>query len=239
MPQSPIDAAPTPLREDLLIHAATLGDAWISVADRILADGRASSYDGLPILEVATVTLVVADPDPADRLIERYAEPDRLAWMRANFTDRARVAELGNADSYATRLYDYDGSGRDQVGWVVVRLRRDPSSRSATITTFQPLTDTSYIPCVSLLDFWIPDGALDLVVYAHSIDFGAKGYGNLVQLAELQHQVAGELVTPVGRLTMTIKSAHVYDTEAGYLQGVVRSVRGTTGPTVSARQPTP
>jgi hypothetical protein len=52
---------------------------------------------------------------------------------------------------------------------------------SATITTFQPQTDTTYIPCVSLLDFWLPGGAVELVVYAHSIDFGAKGYGNLVE----------------------------------------------------------
>jgi thymidylate synthase len=42
------------------------------------------------------------------------------------------------------------------------------------------LTDTSYIPCVSLLDFFLIDGALHLSCYAHSIDFGAKGYGNLV-----------------------------------------------------------
>jgi hypothetical protein len=30
-------------------------------------------------------------------------------------------------------------------------------------------------------------GSVELVVYAHSIDFGAKGYGNLVELASLQH----------------------------------------------------
>jgi len=32
-----------------------------------------------------------------------------------SFDDRARVAALGDADSYATRLYDYEHSGRDQV----------------------------------------------------------------------------------------------------------------------------
>ena len=50
------------------------------------------------------------------------------------------MAALGDADSYATRLFDYGRTGRDQVAWVIDRLRRDPSSRSATITTFQPLT---------------------------------------------------------------------------------------------------
>src|ERR1700681_4766923 len=83
---------------------------------------------------------------------------------------------------------------------VVDRLRAEPGCRSATVTTFQPLTDTTYIPCVSLLDFWLPGGAVELVAYCHSIDFGAKGYGNLVELAVVQEQVAAGLGCRVGRL---------------------------------------
>jgi thymidylate synthase len=204
-----------------VLRAATIGEAWLAVARRILADGVASAYDGLPVHEISHVTLDVDHPDPADEIIARLAEPERLAWMHANFTGYAAVAELGGADSYATRLFDYEHSGRDQVAWVIDRLRRDPATRSAAITTFQPRTDTSYIPCVSLLDFWLPGGAVELVSYAHSIDFGAKGYGNLVELAWLQHHVARELGRLVGRLLMVVKSAHVYQTESGYVRGVL------------------
>lgn len=201
--------------------AETLGDAWIQVATRILHSGKPSAYDGASIVELAHATIDVASPDPTDALIAAHADPERLAWMRANFTDHSRVAALGDADSYATRLYDYMRAGRDQIAWVTDRLRRDPSSRSATITTFQPLTDTTYIPCVSLLDFWLPDGALELLVYAHSIDFGAKGYGNLVELAAVQQRVASALETPVGRLLMIVKSAHIYETERAYMDAVL------------------
>ena len=180
------------------LHADTIGAAWLAVAGRILAEGIASRYDGLPVREISLVTLAVDRPDPRDEIIARHAEPERLAWMHANFTDHARVAALGDADSYATRLFDYEHSGRDQVAWVVDRLRRDPATRSAAITTFQPHTDTSYVPCVSLLDFWLPDGAVELVAYAHSIDFGAKGYGNLAELAALQ-QPRGRPARPPGR----------------------------------------
>jgi thymidylate synthase len=204
-----------------IITAETIGRAWLRVADRILADGAPATYDSLPMVELAYITLDVAAPDPEDAIIAQYGDPERLAWMRANFSDYGRVAALGDADSYATRLYDYEHRGRDQVAWVIDRLRRDPFSRSATITTFQPLTDTSYIPCVSLLDFWLPDGALELVVYAHSIDFGAKGYGNLVELAALQQHVAAELQAPAGRLLMIVKSSHVYETEIGYMSGIL------------------
>ena len=71
----------------------------------------------------------------------------------------------------------------------------------------------------------LPGGAVELVAYAHSIDFGAKGYGNLVELASLQRHVAGQLGLPAGRLLMIVKSAHVYETERGYLRGVLAEAR--------------
>lgn len=205
----------------IVVSGSTLGEAWLGIARRILAEGRESTYDGLPILEVAHATLVVENPDPADAVIALHADPERLAWMRANFVDHDIVAELGDARSYASRLFDYARTGVDQVQWVIDRLRDDPTSRSATITTFEPTLDTTYIPCVSMLDFWIPQGALELVVYAHSIDFGSKGYGNLVQLAELQQRVAASLDRPVGSLTFIVKSAHIYATEFDYMRGVL------------------
>lgn len=138
----------------------SLGQAWLDVAALILADGVESSFDGLPLLEVDLVTLDVAEPDPADALIQRYGSKDWLEWMRANFIDHSRVASLGDARSYASRLFDYAGAGRDQIAWVVDKLTRDPSASNAAITTFEPLTDTTYIPCVSLLDFWLRSGRL-------------------------------------------------------------------------------
>ncbi|HEX6799388.1 MAG TPA: thymidylate synthase [Ktedonobacterales bacterium] len=204
-----------------VVSAASLGEAWVGVAERILDEGAPATYDGLPIQELAHVVLDIARPVPDDAIIAAQGDPEWLAWMRANFTEYERVAVLGDADSYATRLYDYARSGRDQIAWVVERLRHDPLSRSATITTFQPLTDTTYIPCVSLLDFWVRDGALELAIYAHSIDFGKKGYGNLVELAAVQGRVATALERPAGRLVMTIKSAHIYATELEYMGAVV------------------
>ena len=144
--------------------------------------------------------------------------------MHENFFTPVDVPELGGARSYASRLFDYAGSGRDQLAWAIDRLRRDPASRSATITTFEPLTDTTYIPCVSMLDFWAPSGRLELVVYAHSLDFGKKAYGNLVELARLQDLVAGALELPVGALTLTVKSAHVYEPEWALMGRLAESV---------------
>ena len=175
------------------------------------------------MLEMTRAILEVQSPAADDAIISRHGDRERLAWMRANFGDGDRVAELGDADSYATRLYDYAHSGRDQIRWVIERLTANPTARDVAITTFEPLTDTTYIPCVSLLDFWLDRGSLQLDVYAHSIDFGTKGYANLMELAAIQARVAKSLSVPAGTLTMTIKSAHVYETELGAMCDIVHS----------------
>jgi thymidylate synthase len=206
------------------IEAATIGEAWLGVARRILDEGAASVYDSARILELERVTLAVARPASVDPIVTEFGNAERLAWMHANFTDHSLVTELGDARSYASRLYDYAAGGRDQVQWVIDRLRADATSRSATITTFEPLSDTTYIPCVSLLDFWIRDRRLQAIVYAHSIDFGAKGYGNLVELAYVMERVAEGLDIEVGRLDFVVKSAHIYEPDIALMRNAVRAI---------------
>jgi thymidylate synthase len=207
------------------IEARTLGEAWIAIAEAILTDGVAGNWDGLPIVEVFRATLDVHSPKVDDPIIALHGDPERLAWMHANFTDHSRVSELGDADSYATRLYDYGHAGRDQIRWVIDRLAANPWTRDATITTFQPLTDSGYIPCVSLLDFWLIKRELQLAVYAHAIDFGTKGYANLVELTALQNRTAKDLGVGVGTLTVIVKSAHIYQTELALMRRIIAATR--------------
>lgn len=209
------------------VDATTLGECWLRTSAAILEHGSDATYDGMAIRELGHMSLSAADPDPEDELIGRLGDPAWSAWMHTNFFSPENVAELGGARSYAARLFDYEGSGRDQLAWVVERLRADPESRSATITTFEPLHDTSYIPCVSMLDFWAPAGRLELVVYAHSLDFGKKAYGNLVELARLQSLVAAELGQQSGALTIFVKSAHIYEPEWSLMAELVTGERAT------------
>ena len=204
----------------LRLDSRTLGEAWLAVAAAILDRGADQTYDGAPTLELELVTLAISEPRSDDVLIARLGDGERLAWMRSNFTDHGPVSELGMARSYASRLYDYGGAGRDQVRWVIDRLRADPVCRSATITTFEPLLDSSYIPCVSLFDFWLHGGRLAAAVYAHSIDFGTKGYGNLVQVAVLMERIAAALEVPVGPLEFVVKSAHIYAPDVAAMRGI-------------------
>ncbi len=139
----------------VLVEASTLGEGWLAVSRTILESGDDATWGGAPTREVALLTLAVERPDSRDALIAELGDPDWLDWMHRNFFVHEEVPELGRARSYAQRLFDYGAGGRDQIAWVVERLRADPECRDAAITTLEPLVDTTYVPCVSMLDFWL------------------------------------------------------------------------------------
>ena len=90
------------------------------------SNGVSASWGGLATREVARLTLAVEQPASTDPVIARLGDPGWLAWMHENFFVPGKVAELGGARSYAARLFDYAGSGRDQLDWVVGAARRRP-----------------------------------------------------------------------------------------------------------------
>jgi hypothetical protein len=92
----------------LWLSATGIGEAWLDTAARIVHDGIPGQWDGLPLRELPRAIVEVDVPAPDDQLIALHADSERLPWMHVNLTDRARVADLGDADSYATRLYDYN-----------------------------------------------------------------------------------------------------------------------------------
>src|SRR5262249_46488855 len=106
-----------------LVEAQTLGEGWLEVSRRIVSVGAVAEWEGAPTQELALLTPVVASPDPLDPVVAELGDPEWLAWMHDNFFVQRGVPELGGAASYAVRLFNYEGSGRDQIAWVVSRLR--------------------------------------------------------------------------------------------------------------------
>jgi thymidylate synthase len=190
------------------VDTNSLGLAWLSACRAVLDKGEPGRDGADAIHELLHLTIQVHVPDPDDPIIARHADPEMMAWMRANFREQRPVPELGNAPSYAQRLRDHHG--RDQVAWVVDKLRAKPASKSATFTTLRQ-DDASYIPCVSLLDFKLRHDDLLLTCACRSLDAGMKMPANLVELAFLQAEVAEALGCTAGDLTLWIASAHIYE----------------------------
>ena len=69
------------------VKVQTIGEAWLAIARHIVEHGHRSTYDDLGIREVLLATLRVEQPNSSDPTIDHLADPERLAWMHANFSD--------------------------------------------------------------------------------------------------------------------------------------------------------
>lgn len=192
----------------------SLGAVWVRVLAEIENNGAAAIYtdnagEQADAKELFDVTAEVQNADLPDAIIERHKVREEYDWMVRNFTVQGEVPELHHENSYASRLHSYMGK-KNQVDWLVDRLRSNPTTRSAAITMFEPLTDEGYIPCVSLLDFQENAGQLNMTAYCRALDFGCKAYVNLVMLRLIQNDIAEQVGMNCGKLTLLVKSAHFY-----------------------------
>lgn len=192
----------------------SLGALWIRVLQELESSGETTAYtdnegEFADVKELLNLTAEVQNAVLPDAIIEKHKVQDEYDWMVRNFTVQGEVPELHHENSYASRLYSYMGQ-KNQVEWLVDRLRRNPATRSATISMFEPLTDEGYIPCVSLLDFQETDGQLNMTAYCRALDFGCKAYVNLVMLHLIQQDIAEKVGVSCGKLILFVKSAHFY-----------------------------
>ena len=192
----------------------SLGALWVRVLQELEDNGVTTAYTDnvgelADVKELLNLTAEVQNVTLPDAIIEKHKVQDEYDWMVRNFTVQGEVPELHHENSYASRLYSYMGQ-KNQVGWLVDRLRKNPTTRSATLSMFEPLTDEGYIPCVSLLDFQETDGQLNMTAYCRALDFGCKAYVNLVMLHLIQQDIAEKVGIPCGKLILLVKSAHFY-----------------------------
>ena len=192
----------------------SLGALWVRVLQELEDNGVTTAYTDnvgelADVKELLNLTAEVQNVTLPDAIIEKHKVQDEYDWMVRNFTVQGEVPELHHENSYASRLYSYMGQ-KNQVGWLVDRLRKNPTTRSATLSMFEPLTDEGYIPCVSLLDFQETDGQLNMTAYCRALDFGCKAYVNLVMLHLIQQDIAEKVGVPCGKLILLVKSAHFY-----------------------------
>lgn len=204
----------------------TIGEAWMKFLEEVNNNGKVVKYSDDKIIKEETgLTISIKKATLPDNIIDKYMVEEEYQWMKDNFHNQGVVSELRNANSYASRLYNYLGQ-KNQIDWVVNKLKTDKMSCSATITTFEPLTDISYIPCISMLDFYIENNQLDMYVYARSLDWGSKAYVNLAMLAEILKNVSEEIGVPIGGIKLVVKLSRIYSKDFSKIKDILDDYKG-------------
>jgi len=204
------------------VTAKTIGEAWVKSCKHIMKEGHPIIDDDKELKEIINLLVTIKEPSQEDAILEKHGNKELIAWMMSNFFEEKRVPELKNAKSYGTRLFNYNG--KNQINWVIEKLKNKPESKAATITMIMH-DDTGYIPCVSTIDFKIRNNKLLVTGMCRAIDFGKKVYANLLALNKLQLMVAEKLNVKVGELSMFNVSAHIYPEDFENIKNILKEIK--------------
>lgn len=160
------------------------------------------------------------DDDQA-KFAARY-EASRESWRRP-----LEAGDLGHVygeqwrrfsgiDSLASNYDTMMPRGVDQLKALVDTLRREPSSRRAVVTAFNPAIQTPELaalpPCHMMFQASASHGVMDLMIMQRSADYLLGLPFNIANYALMTHMLADLLGMPAGRLIHVYGSAHIYET---------------------------
>ncbi len=254
------------------IVEATSASGLVASALAALADDRgdwtAVAPRGQPTREFSDVTYTLTDVS----LCAAWLPERRLnyAFMVAEFVwilcGRADVESIAHYNSGISRFSDdgrtffgaYGPRWRDQLGGALSRLRGDPTTRQAVITTWRPeyneetgakdgdggdpvrlYMETRDVPCTVATQYRLRGGVLDASVFMRSSDAWLGLPYDVFNFASLQRAVAAELGAEGGSLSVHIGSTHLYERDLPRVREVLAArgaALGATPDEASARE---
>ena len=207
-----------------------VNDALPELAGYVLKGDEVGTRTGNRVMERLHETVALLEPWMRYSLLpqRRASLPAQIAetmWVLAGRNDvewlshyLPRAPEFSDdgevwRGGYGPRLRHFDGI--DQVKHVVDLLKKDPLTRRAVISIYDPNIDSQPgkdIPCNDFISFQSRLGALNMHVFVRSNDlmWGWSGI-NTFEWSVLQEVIASILGIGVGHLTFSISSLHVYD----------------------------
>ncbi|OGL98876.1 hypothetical protein A2304_03950 [Candidatus Uhrbacteria bacterium RIFOXYB2_FULL_57_15] len=117
--------------------------------------------------------------------------------------------------------------GRDQLVDLVEHLREEPSSRQGVVVMWDPATDglrapkKKNVPCPFTWTANIIGGKFNLHLVVRSNDMVLGNPNDVADFALLQAMLAQELGTAVGKLTVSISHAHIYENQFDAVEDIL------------------
>lgn len=107
----------------------------------------------------------------------------------------------------------YDGKGVDQIKWIVEELKRNPGTRRAVMSAWNPvdIPKMALPPCHIMAQFWIGKRGLSCHMYQRSADLGLGVPFNIASYSILTHIIAKAVGVPPNELVMSFGDCHIYE----------------------------
>ena len=241
----------------LVVDGDGVNDWYKDVLDGIIERGEDVSPRGLPTKEIRPVMVIIKNPRERfltcpGRLIHPYFQVMESIWILGGRGDLDFIEYyLGNMSKYADGKKEFhapygvrmrrSNTHRDEVFALGVRdqfwdcyvsLKKEPNTRQAVMTYWNPHFDSLRVktndrPCNIAFQFLIRNDKLDLTIFNRSTDIT---YGlantNVVQFSVILETMAMLLGIPVGNQIHMINSLHAYDYQGDITKKVLGAKYG-------------
>lgn len=117
-----------------------------------------------------------------------------------------------------------DDNSKDQLVEILALLRKDPTSRRAIVTAWNPceLDEMALPPCHVMWQAMILGGKLHLTWYQRSVDTPLGLPYNIASYGLLLHLLARELDIEEGTLTGMLNNVHYYENQEDDVNEIIR-----------------
>lgn len=232
------------------ISAKNFNDAFLTLSELMLEEGKPVTSRGMKTLELHPVFLEIRNPtqrflsingrrnNPLQTIYETLwvlsgrNDIGALSYYMPRAKDYSDDGKLWSG-GYGPRLYNWSGQtdlgSINQIEGIMEAFKKDMATRQAVIQLWDPYRDNAFKetkdrPCTNYLHFMIRDGKLDLMVVMRSNDlFWGFSAINVFEWTFLQEIIAGVLVVEVGKYYHVVDSLHIYTNHVGKLVDIINA----------------
>lgn len=227
-----------------IIHGNTGRDVYVDVLSKIRLFGRSRPSRNGPTRDLGHTTIVLDEPFDAlpvgvgRSVSEKIAAAEAIQLIGAFSDPEWLVERVPQMQPYREPDGGFWGAYGARIGWqirdVVEKLERDPWTRQAVVTLWEPAVDNEPdkldYPCTVALGFTMKKTfsgfrQLDMNVTMRSNDAWLGLPYDMFQFTQLQHTVARVLEVKPGQYRHTAWSMHLYERDLEASHDVVAPER--------------
>ncbi|MBI2630194.1 hypothetical protein HYW76_03755 [Candidatus Pacearchaeota archaeon] len=203
-------------------------DAWKKALRHVFENGKDFvDRDGRNCRELINLNITIKDISTISKPVEiinsfkKWIYPP-IEELEGFMLSKKEIS--GYYYNYGARAFNFQGINQID-NFVIPLLKKDKTSRRATITFYNPANDSFLfkkdVPGMIMLNFNIKDNRLNVITVVRSNDLFFGWPANLYQTFVLQNYVAKQLNCEIGSITTNSISAHIFEDQFDYIKKII------------------
>lgn len=196
------------------IHVNSISEAWEMSIKELLRDNVPYVYTqrGIRAKEIIGMQLLIENPLSEPIISEHYMLGEMFVEKYCKSIIESTCGEQ-SIHSRIIKTKSISKKNNNQINRVVNLLRKEPNSRRAVISLWDPEYDmnSEHPPCACIIQFMIRNAKLDVSAYFRSNDSWMAVLPDMIAITKLSLLVSEKLKVPVGQYIHFCASYHLYE----------------------------